>query len=94
MAIAQQTELLLLDEPTTFLDIAHQIDVLDLTAALNRFENRTVVVVLHDLHLACRYAHHVVAIRRVHPMAGHPQHGGQRQADGAVRQEGSSAKRR
>jgi iron complex transport system ATP-binding protein len=63
MAIAQQTELLLLDEPTTFLDIAHQIEVLDLTARLNRDENRTVVVVLHDLNLACRYAHHVVAMR-------------------------------
>jgi iron complex transport system ATP-binding protein len=63
MAIAQQTELLLLDEPTTFLDIAHQIEVLDLTARLNRDEGRTVVVVLHDLNLACRYAHHIVAMR-------------------------------
>lgn len=63
MAIAQETELLLLDEPTTFLDIAHQIDVLDLTAQLNKEQGRTVVVVLHDLNLACRYAHHIVAMR-------------------------------
>lgn len=63
MTIAQQTDLLLLDEPTTFLDIAHQIEVLDLTARLNRDENRTIVIVLHDLNLACRYAHHVVAMR-------------------------------
>jgi iron complex transport system ATP-binding protein len=63
MALAQETELLLLDEPTTFLDIAHQIDVLDLVARLNSDEQRTVVVVLHDLHLACRYAHRIVAMR-------------------------------
>lgn len=63
MAIAQQTDLLLLDEPTTFLDIAHQIDVLDLIVQLNRDQGRTVVVVLHDLNLACRYAHHLVAMR-------------------------------
>lgn len=63
MALAQETELLLLDEPTTFLDIAHQIDVLDLVRDLNRSRGRTVVVVLHDLNLACRYADHVVAMR-------------------------------
>jgi iron complex transport system ATP-binding protein len=63
MALAQETELLLLDEPTTFLDIAHQIDVLDLVHRLNRDQGRTVVVVLHDLNLACRYASHVVAMR-------------------------------
>lgn len=63
MALAQQTDLLLLDEPTTFLDIAHQIEVLDLVAHLNRDAGRTVVVVLHDLNLACRYAHHIVAMR-------------------------------
>jgi iron complex transport system ATP-binding protein len=63
MALAQETELLLLDEPTTFLDIAHQIDVLDLVLRLNRDEGRTIVVVLHDLNLACRYASHVVAMR-------------------------------
>jgi iron complex transport system ATP-binding protein len=63
MAIAQQTDLLLLDEPTTFLDIAHQLEVLDLTARLNHEHGRTVVVVLHDLNLAARYAHHLVAMR-------------------------------
>lgn len=63
MALAQETDLLLLDEPTTFLDIAHQIDVLDLVLRLNRERGRTVVVVLHDLNLACRYATHVVAMR-------------------------------
>lgn len=63
MALAQETELLLLDEPTTFLDIAHQIDVLDLVERLNRERGRTVVVVLHDLNLACRYATHVIAMR-------------------------------
>lgn len=62
MALAQETELLLLDEPTTFLDIAHQIDVLDLVERLNAERGRTVVVVLHDLNLACRYADHVVAM--------------------------------
>jgi iron complex transport system ATP-binding protein len=62
MALAQETDLLLLDEPTTFLDIAHQIEVLDLVERLNAEQGRTVVVVLHDLNLACRYAHHVVAM--------------------------------
>jgi len=63
MVLAQGTEVLLLDEPTTYLDLAHQIDVLDLLFKLNRDEGRTVVMVLHDLNLACRYAHHLVAIR-------------------------------
>ena len=63
MAIAQQTELLLLDEPTTFLDIAHQVEVLELVARLNREQGRTIVLVLHDLNLACRYADHIVAMR-------------------------------
>ncbi len=63
MALAQETGLLLLDEPTTFLDITHQIEVLDLIADLNRRDGRTIVVVLHDLNLASRYAHHIVAMR-------------------------------
>jgi iron complex transport system ATP-binding protein len=63
MTLAQETDLLLLDEPTTFLDITHQIEVLDLIADLNRRDGRTIVVVLHDLNLACRYAHHIVAMR-------------------------------
>ena len=63
MALAQETQILLLDEPTTFLDIAHQMEVLELVAALNRDRARTVVMVLHDLNMACRYAHHLVAMR-------------------------------
>lgn len=62
MALAQETDLLLLDEPTTYLDIAHQIEVLDLLARLND-DGRTIVVVLHALDLACRYADHIVAMR-------------------------------
>ena len=63
LALAQGTPLMLLDEPTTFLDLAHQVEVLDLLAALNRREGRTIVLVLHDLNLACRYAHHLVAMK-------------------------------
>ncbi|WP_329558324.1 ABC transporter ATP-binding protein [Streptomyces uncialis] len=63
MAVAQGTPILLLDEPTTYLDLAHQIDVLDLVTDLNRNEGRTVVMVLHDLNQACRYADHVVAMK-------------------------------
>jgi iron complex transport system ATP-binding protein len=62
MALAQGTDILLLDEPTTFLDLTHQIEVLDLLVDLNRTSGRTVVCVLHDLNLACRYAHHLVAM--------------------------------
>jgi iron complex transport system ATP-binding protein len=62
LALAQGTDLMLLDEPTTFLDLAHQVEVLDLLAELNDRENRTIVAVLHDLNLACRYAHHLVAM--------------------------------
>nr|WP_203947297.1 ABC transporter ATP-binding protein [Planotetraspora thailandica] len=63
LALAQGTEVLLLDEPTTYLDMAHQVDVLDLVTDLNRREGRTVVMVLHDLNQACRYADHVVAMK-------------------------------
>ncbi|MFI5910649.1 ABC transporter ATP-binding protein [Dactylosporangium sp. NPDC051541] len=63
MALAQGTEILLLDEPTTYLDLAHQIDVLELVARLHRERGRTIVMVLHDLNLAARYADHVVAMR-------------------------------
>ncbi|SFV34757.1 iron complex transport system ATP-binding protein [Devosia crocina] len=63
MALAQQTDLLLLDEPTTFLDINHQVEVLDLLTDLVKTGGRTVVVVLHDLNLACRYADHIVAMK-------------------------------
>ncbi len=73
MALAQQTELLLLDEPTTHLDLAHQVEVLDLLDGLVAERGRTVVMVLHDLNQACRYADTLVALRdgRVHA-AGPP----------------------
>ncbi|PVE07198.1 ABC transporter ATP-binding protein [Streptomyces scopuliridis] len=63
MALAQETDLLLLDEPTTFLDIAHQVEVLDLVRRLNHDQGRTVVIVLHDLNQAARYADHLVAMK-------------------------------
>ena len=63
MALAQETPLLLLDEPTTFLDLQHQIEVLDLCARAARRAGRTLVAVLHDLNHACRYATHLIAMR-------------------------------
>jgi iron complex transport system ATP-binding protein len=62
MALAQETDIMLLDEPTTYLDLAHQIDVLDLLVDLNAEHGRTIVLVLHDLNQACRYAHHLIAM--------------------------------
>jgi iron complex transport system ATP-binding protein len=62
MALAQKTDLLLLDEPTTFLDISHQIEVLDLLTDLNHARGTTIVMVLHDLNLAARYADFLVAM--------------------------------
>ncbi|WP_410659728.1 ABC transporter ATP-binding protein [Amycolatopsis sp. lyj-112] len=63
MALAQETDLLLLDEPTTYLDIAHQMDILDLCAQLHEEQGRTLVAVLHDLNHAARYATHMIAMR-------------------------------
>jgi len=63
MVLAQQTPILLLDEPTTFLDIAHQIELLDLLRHLNRSRGHTIVAVLHDLNQACRYGSHLIAMR-------------------------------
>jgi iron complex transport system ATP-binding protein len=63
MALAQGTDLMLLDEPTTFLDLAHQVDILDLLVDLNQRDQRTVVLVLHDLNQAARYSHHLIAMR-------------------------------
>ncbi len=63
MALAQDTDLLLLDEPTTYLDINHQVELLDLLTDLNRDHGKTVVMVLHDLNLAFRYADHVIAMK-------------------------------
>ncbi len=74
MALAQQTDILLLDEPTTFLDISHQVEVLDLLTDLNHARGTTVVMVLHDLNLAARYADHLVAMTqgRIH-VSGRPE---------------------
>ncbi|MFP5311565.1 MAG: ABC transporter ATP-binding protein, partial [Actinomycetes bacterium] len=63
MALAQETEVLLLDEPTTYLDLAHQVEVLDLVTDLNRKRGTTVAIVLHDLNLAARYADQVIALK-------------------------------
>ncbi|POX67568.1 Fe(3+)-dicitrate ABC transporter ATP-binding protein [Microbacterium sp. Ru50] len=62
MVLAQQTDLLLLDEPTTFLDVAHQVELMELFAELNE-RGRTIVAVLHDLNHAARYASRIVAMR-------------------------------
>ena len=63
MSLAQETDILLLDEPTTFLDVAHQVEVLDLLTDLNRDRGTTIVMVLHDMNLAARYADHLFALR-------------------------------
>lgn len=63
MTLAQNTATILLDEPTTYLDMTHQIEILDLLFDLNQDEQRTIVMVLHDINLACRYAHHIVAVK-------------------------------
>jgi iron complex transport system ATP-binding protein len=63
LVLAQGPETMLLDEPTSFLDLAHQLDVLDVLDAVNIEQSRTIVMVLHDLELAARYAHHVIALR-------------------------------
>lgn len=63
LVLAQQTETVLLDEPTTFLDLAHQMDMLELCRRLHTFEGRTIVAVLHDLNQAARYATHLIAMR-------------------------------
>lgn len=66
MTLAQNTDILLLDEPTTFLDLAHQIEVLDLLHTLNQSRNCTIVMVLHELNQACRYADFMIAMREGH----------------------------
>ncbi|MEO1348540.1 MAG: ABC transporter ATP-binding protein [Cyanobacteria bacterium J06635_15] len=63
MTLAQNTQTLLLDEPTTFLDLAHQIEVLDLLYDLNQNEGRTIVIVLHELNQACRYGDHLIVMK-------------------------------
>jgi iron complex transport system ATP-binding protein len=63
MALAQDTEIIFLDEPTTYLDMAHQLEVLELLEKLNREEGRTIVMVLHDLNQAARFADHIIALK-------------------------------
>ncbi len=63
MVLAQETSILLLDEPTTWLDISHQIDLLELLCTLNREQGYTLAAVLHDLNQACRYANNLIALR-------------------------------
>ena len=63
MVLAQETGILLLDEPTTFLDVSHQVDILELLRELNRMRKTTIVMVLHDLNMAARYSDHLVAMR-------------------------------
>ncbi|WP_051442295.1 ABC transporter ATP-binding protein [Arthrobacter sp. H14] len=63
MALAQETDILLLDEPTTFLDVSHQVEVLDLLTDLNHRAGTTIAIVLHDLNLAARYADHLIAMK-------------------------------
>ncbi|SDZ61806.1 iron complex transport system ATP-binding protein [Evansella caseinilytica] len=63
MTLAQDTDIILLDEPTTYLDMTHQIDILDLLFELNEKHGRTIIMVLHDINLASRYAHNIIAIK-------------------------------
>ena len=72
MALAQRTPVLLLDEPTTFLDLTHQVEVLDLLTDLNRERGTTVVMVLHDINLSARYADHIIAMRAGRVVAAGP----------------------
>ena len=64
MALAQQTDILLLDEPTTYLDIAYQVEILDLLTDLNRKRGTTIVMLLHDINLSARYADYIFALRK------------------------------
>lgn len=63
MALAQETEIIFLDEPTTYLDMAHQLEVLELLQKLNKEEKRTIVMVLHDLNQAARFADYIIALK-------------------------------
>ncbi|MFC0627588.1 ABC transporter ATP-binding protein [Kribbella deserti] len=72
LALAQDAEIMLLDEPTTFLDLAHQLEVLDLVRDLNVDRGKTVVLVLHDLNLASRYADHLIALKHGQVVAEGP----------------------
>jgi iron complex transport system ATP-binding protein len=63
MALAQKPELLILDEPTTFLDISHQLEVMELISKLNREDNITILMVLHDINHAARYSDELIVIK-------------------------------
>ncbi|MCY9027141.1 ABC transporter ATP-binding protein, partial [Priestia megaterium] len=63
MALAQETDIIFLDEPTTYLDMAHQLEVLELLQKLNKEQKRTVVMVLHDLNQAARFADYIIALK-------------------------------
>jgi len=63
MALAQETEMIFLDEPTTYLDMAHQLEILELLEKLNREQSRTIIMVLHDLNQAARFADHIIAMK-------------------------------
>ena len=64
MTLAQETEIIMLDEPTTYLDIAYQVEILDLLTDLNRKRGTTIVMVLHDINLSARYADYIFALRK------------------------------
>lgn len=64
LVLAQDTDILLLDEPTTYLDIAYQVEILDCLAALNKARKTTIVAILHDINLSIRYADHIFAMKR------------------------------
>ena len=64
MALTQDTDVLLLDEPTTYLDLAHQIEILELLKDLNNKTKKTIVIVIHELNHAARYAHHLVCMKK------------------------------
>lgn len=73
MSLAQETDILFLDEPTTFLDISYQVEILDILKQLNITEKITIVMVLHDINLAARYSDHLVAMKNGELIAqGHP----------------------
>ena len=64
MALAQQTDILVLDEPTTYLDLAHQLEVLEVLDELNKKYNTTIVMVIHELNNAARFAHHMIGVKK------------------------------
>ena len=64
MTLAQETEIIMLDEPTTYLDMSYQLEVLEILQKLNREKNITVVIVLHELNNACRFADNIVGLKK------------------------------